>query len=1344
MGQRQGKRSVWLRRALWGLPLILLIFALLAGPQLLMNVRLVREWIFAGPLVGQRLGDDLRLQVAQVTRFNLGGVNAGGIRLEARDATGAWQTVFQVGRLTADWSPLSLARGDLRVRRCEIARLRAYERGWTLLRSARRPVPAQTAGWSLPKLIPNVMIRQFRLAPFELIGAHGARAQGGLLNGEFQLTRDEISFRLREAWIDADSLSLSLLLADGHFLWRNGAVAIQGLALDGPSLCGTLHAAYNPHDPQVDLRADLVCEHIDPGLLMRVLAPQLHPLADDSLSGSLHVERSSMGTALDIVCRGRLRDEPIEEISAVITLDEGDIFIDDLRAETGAGRVRGSGSWQPAARRLGVDLTFEDLNHESGWLPWLHLLPLEERCAGSLRGTLFLPPDGALRGAGRIELLAGRPWGIVAERIFCEADFAQDGSVEITGLVLDVGAGQLTAQGSWPIAAGEIRAAVTLDSIPIPRLPEAWRMGLTAGRLSGDLTVTGDPQNPQLEGSIRASSLERDEWRMDQLMGHSLRLQPRRLLGEGTIECQGVQRAAGARAQWSFAFSRWGDWLTLTSDLRSDDAEMHAQARLHPRGDLELVGATGLLPHVGRWNLAQPCKITWAGGVLAADSLHVRAGSADIGARGHWNRESGAIDVRATIDGVALRRLRSLLGHTGRLEGSCALELGIHGVLPDPWVALNFSGDSLRVGDLQLGKVALRAGWVDSTLMLGPLSLESSQQVVRLPALRVMSGEPLRDVLAARASGLGSIADAPWRGTLAIERMDLAHWAPFLGLPGPNEAGQSRTVEIAREVAGRPVAILVEDYEGGPSTVGAGGLGGSFAGEISIAGTPRDPRLRLSGQVGDLSLARVSLGSLQVALLYRDQKILLEQLELWDGQKQTTAQGNYPFVLRLLPFEAQPLPHPVAITAELSELNLALLSGFTRWVPDASGRLSGTLTIAGLGTLPEMTGDLQLEEGGFRVPGRTETVYDLGANLRLDRDRIELRNGRGRSGPWGTVRAEGWFAGRRFDLHGRADDVRIFEPGSYDMRVTADSVHVFTTETLLADAPIPHLTGKVEVHAGVLTPDFSGQGAGSSAQKTNAWLIDFDLSLPGHVRVQQSNAKVDLGEGNLHVTYRAPFWNASGLLRILGGNYRLFSNNFTVREGTVDFRDTGTGPDVTVDIVGVTYAMPDTTGTGSEGIPETVTIEVRVQGAPEELQITLSSDPPYSPEDIAELLSYGRLAGAGNLTAQTQSVLFNEILGRAEGALLEQFPLSTTVALETGATGEVWPPQRVSLQQVITSEITGEYSRQLAEEADWELFLQYRLSRLLYLRAGMTRDPDNDAGETDEYHLDLKCWFEYE
>jgi hypothetical protein len=149
-------------------------------------------------------------------------------------------------------------------------------------------------------------------------------------------------------------------------------------------------------------------------------------------------------------------------------------------------------------------------------------------------------------------------------------------------------------------------------------------------------------------------------------------------------------------------------------------------------------------------------------------------------------------------------------------------------------------------------------------------------------------------------------------------------------------------------------------------------------------------------------------------------------------------------------------------------------------------------------------------------------------------------------------------------------------------------------------------------------------------------------------------------------------------------------------------------------------------------------VEVQVQGKPEQLDVSLTSVPTLSEEEIIELLSVGRFSRTGRFeaAAETQWILLNTMVDRIESSLLEQSPLFSRVGIAAGDSGE--DPLRVTLRPVVTPEFLVHYSQELALDPARELSMNYRLGRGLYLRAGIARDRESSGAFSEEYSLDLR------
>jgi len=1335
-------RRRWSRRIRPVVGGLLVLAIVLFGPYVLMKIEPIRTLILQSPIVKDALGDRMRLRIENVNRLDLSGLTFGGVELQAQDRVGSWHVVAQADELAASWSLLHLATGRVHVYTLDAAPLIVSLDGIAALRQG-IPSPRRA---STPRF-PVISIRRVRIAPFAVVDSGGVMIQGGLLRSEVQGRREELSLVLREAWVDLVRYGLDVRLTDGRIEWQGNGGHLRGLTLEGEAAAGVVEARYVPGDPDQRLQIDVGLSHLDPRLVARHLLPGLELVEGDSLSGAVQLRQGVGRVTLDFLLAGRLMGEAVDDCAAVLSFGEGLVRLDDVHVSSEAGTVKGLGRWHRRQRRLTVDLRYDGLNHQSRWLPWLHALPLGPPLSGRAKGVLTLPTSGPIQIEGEALVERSRPWGVGIDSLRFAGEVVPGDHVRADQVTVYAPQGTASARGTWPLGPGRLSAEARLDSVPLSVLPAAWRLDID-GRVSGVVAGSGPPLDPVLEGSLQASGLTRGSWHLEQLRADSLIVRPRDLFGSGLLEGRGLRQGEDAPADVRARFVRASAPIELDAEVRRGDLEVRARGELDPAGALRLDAGEVLLPPAGTWRLGRPASFTWDQKTLDLSDLEILSEGTRLRADGRWVPPEKWIEGTIDVRGLDVARLSELLGPDVQLEGRCGLHLEARGRAPDPSVGIRFQGEGLGWSGRSIGDVSLEAHWNAEALRVGPVDIRNGSQEVRVDSLRSDIDRPLFALLGLEGEAVDlarAIRPRPWAGRLAIDRLQLEAWAPVLGLSPPPAEGSDRAVEVTRMVAGRPVPIrIVAPWELGPAGVGSAGLEGSFAGTLEIGGTPGAPEARLVGGVADLRLARIPLGSLDVHLAYANSLLSVQRVQLVDGERVTQAEGFYPIEWSVLPLRAERTDWPARIEADLSGFNLALVSAFTRHVPDAQGRLSGALLVEGTGRDPEVSGSLELRDGGFRIPGRSERIYEAQGTLTLGPGGLKVRSVTARTGPHGVLDLTGTVQGvDRFDLRARAEDVRVFEQGTYDLEATAESLRAFTAIPPGEAEPAPHLQGRIVVQAGTLTPVFGG-GSGGGTKTKSPWRIDLDVMVPGEVRVRQSNARVEVGEGSVHVAYRWPYWNASGDLGILGGTYRLFNNNFSILEGNVDFRDTGTGPDVTVEILGETYvATADTT---SEGLPEQVRIEVLVQGPPDELQITLTSDsdPPYSPEEIAELLAYGRLVGTRALTEETRDVLFNELVHRIEKAVSDQFPITTSVALETGSSGEVWPPRRVSFQQMITPEITGNYTRQVYHGADWELSLHYRLSRLLYLRAGIVYENEAPRGLNEEYNLDLKCRFEYE
>ena len=193
-----------------------------------------------------------------------------------------------------------------------------------------------------------------------------------------------------------------------------------------------------------------------------------------------------------------------------------------------------------------------------------------------------------------------------------------------------------------------------------------------------------------------------------------------------------------------------------------------------------------------------------------------------------------------------------------------------------------------------------------------------------------------------------------------------------------------------------------------------------------------------------------------------------------------------------------------------------------------------------------------------------------------------------------------------------------------------------------------------------------------------------------------------------------------------------------ITSGTVEFQDTGQGPNPYLDI----QAETSIAGQGDE---PSIPVVVTVKGYPVKLEMTVTLSSPDHPEyteaQLIELLSVGQLTSGsfGSFTRNdpTRQALSSELMGQLVG----QLPWIDRVQLDGQLGGT--SPMRINLRPIVQPQWSLIYSQDLAASPDREVAVRYRLSNLLFLNAAADRRRNEQGLPADTYSLDLKLRFEY-
>jgi hypothetical protein len=1323
---------------------LVLLLLLLASPFVLVRFASVRDPLLRLAQARAGLGGDVRLRVDGVDRFDPLGIELRGVGLEWRGPDARWERVSRIGSLSADWklAPLATGRiqvGAVRIDTLEVSlpALNAY-----LLRPGlpeKRAPSALQRGWA--QLVPPVTVGAVVVTHARIIDRDGVMVLGGLRLTDLSSSNRGLAGMLERGDVVLPRQGLSIALRDGRLTAdADGAARIEALTLESGESRLRVDAGFDPRVAAFPLRVRIELERLRVSDLDRWIPPALPHRPGDSLAGTIELRRGPPGVRGEILLHGRLAGESLRALRVAGDAGSDTVRVSELALEADAVSLIGHGAYLRAHRAGTASLAWHDLDPRSAWLPEEPAVPLAPGVSGEVELSFVLPTAGppTFDGSAIVEGLAwdrGR-----AERVRISGQLVPGRFVRAESLAVELKAGRIEASGLWPLDGGSVDVAARFEALDLAVVPEIARAGAW-GTASGEVHLQGPVRGLTIEGALSATPLGWREWRSDTLRADSVWLRLRSLEGGATLHLAGLWRNDRAMARELFVrATRSGVPIAVEARLTGPNLEFDLAGNADPRGSAELRRAHLWERRLGDVDLDAPWHLRWSADSVAADTLRLVSPLGHVDLAGRWSRRDGAVDGELRTSRIALGDMSRWLGGADTLRGACAMRVIVGGRLPDPTIELDLACDRVEWGPLDLGVPHVLAAWRDSTLRVGSVTIEGSAARMRVPEFRISADRPLLALLRPdRDRGRVSLADLPCAGRIEITRLAIAELtglAEVLNLP---VAGTVTGTGSQLLVGGESVPLRVIPVGEAPVGKVERSLRGLLRATLELSGTPRAPRVRLEGGLDQLRAAGSDVGDIRFAAEYADSVVTVRQLDLVHEGRTSWARGRYPMQLTLIPPALHLTDREADLQAELNDLNLALVSGFTRYVPDASGRLSGTLSLSGPGNRPRLEGKLQLHEGGFRIPSRSERIRGAEGQFTLGPDGLTIRSLDARTGTHGTVSVTGTLRSRdSFELNAHAENVRAFEAGRYDGVADGD-LNAYTMPDAEGGRPIPHLDGVVDVREFTLTQDLARKEL-ITPGAVIPWQIDLDVRAPGNVHLSQLNGSAELGEGQLHIAYRWPYWNLSGSIRLLSGTYRLLNNAFTVTDGTVEFRDAGAGPDLTVSADAETYVAVATEGNAPQ---EEITVTVHVEGKPEALEVSLSSQPPMNQEAIVELLSVGRLTRTGVFEpgAQTQWILLNTMVDRIENNLLQQSRIFNRLTLEPGTTGE--EPLKMTLRPIVTPAFMVNYSQDLSVDPARELSVNYRLSRVLYLRAGIARDRQAVGGFNDEYSLDLKCRFEY-
>ena len=299
-----------------------------------------------------------------------------------------------------------------------------------------------------------------------------------------------------------------------------------------------------------------------------------------------------------------------------------------------------------------------------------------------------------------------------------------------------------------------------------------------------------------------------------------------------------------------------------------------------------------------------------------------------------------------------------------------------------------------------------------------------------------------------------------------------------------------------------------------------------------------------------------------------------------------------------------------------------------RLATDVFDRLEGMLhveiRIKGKWDNPTIIGTGQMKNGTFSFHDYAQLFEKMNVDAVISREKIIFEHFEGRSGG-------GYIDGRgELPLRFAEGQRMFFAVDFFDVQYPyPEDLHPVIQGRVELIGPVDNLliTGDVEIQSARYTKTIRPERA----------LLDFRRRLADvTARRKDTDFRIRLdleavADGTIHVRNNLAKADIKGDFKIVGDTSRvILLGSFDVLEGYVEYR--GNRYELTQGILEFQDPRRNNPGLDfrAETKKENVLVTVGVTGTLEKYEVELSSDPPYSKNDIVSLLSLGTISGSSN------------------------------------------------------------------------------------------------------------------
>lgn len=1000
----------------------------------------------------------------------------------------------------------------------------------------------------------------------------------------------------------------------------------------------------------------------------------------------------------------------------------GDISIDELSARAFRGAVTASGEIDRDGsmnlRVSGADINLGQLGGQTKRLPIVG----RAQFSGSVRGTVASPVFD-----GGIEAYRTVISGVEIERAVARL-IASRQSVDLSRLTIYDGPGRVKVSGRIlnPLAmAPGLHLKLGIDYLNVDKLADAAGFSvMPGGRLNADLTISGTPRGPRVEGAVRVQDASYGGVDVDSA-GAKVEYWNRSIHAE-KLEVRAAEAVLTGRCDIGGDRSISGDFAAHGVPLARLAAMAHSS--VSPSGAIDVSGrVTGTMrdPRVeaavearhfvlnGQSFTGLHGKAVWANGTVLAREIGVKDGDSSLDVPElNYSSSDRTVTLQASAHGweggklVAMLEACPSLGRTdGRNAGVCGvlskiprpfsgvIDADVKGSVrladdgPAPDISVDLSVGDMKYGHSSLESLKLAGSWHDRT--------------INLDRLDVIDGDT------------NVSADGSYNPSQLALRLD-AH---------------NLNTDVLREWVRLP-----DNFSGRADvTIVAGGSPSSPSAEAYVELV--DPVL--SGIKFDRLRARLSAAPDQSGTPGQD-RIDINEVTLALGSHDFKASGYVPVDWKRFTIPAEA---PIFLESKLDADNLKLLSAITGLSVEngAGGSFGGSIRLAGSISAPKLDGDLTWRNGLVHLPRISSDLTKIDADIVLSGSSITIAKLNGASSDGGGFSIDGGvsFTGMRpsLNLGVSARDLRIAGRNITNVYDEDVSAQISGALKVTGDLRKPLIAGSLSVPSGTITLPNKPAKPREPVRLAYDPRFDGKVSLGRDVRIRSARLKTPL-YGNLSVVGTLSGPVVDGVIDISDGSIAFPMRSFKILPGSSLQVHLGAfqAPVMQVDM----QAQSRITAGSPLGQSKPYTIVMAARGPLDKLSTSFSSSPPGLSEDDIVGLVTGQQQLQQILTGNGKGEIAKELSGLFSTAMMPTVFDPIERAFEKALGFEEFAldmgyqePLRLTIGDSLWGGLHLSYSAVLGARPDYvdnlyQLRLSYRFKHGLEM--GIETDQKNDIG----------------